>query len=65
MVWHRRLYGAAQAVIWWGGPVHFSVSPVQSGHWILDFGSWILDFGSRILDFDWTSTGLSLDNFCS
>ena len=31
-----------------GGPVHFSVSPVQSGLWILDF--------------DWTTTGLSLDN---
>ena len=48
----------AQEEIWWGGPLHFSVTPVQS--WTVDSRQSTLDFG--LSTWTWTSTGLSLDN---
>ena len=44
-----------------GGPYDFSVTPVQT--WSQKLGVRSLEFRVRSLELDWTSSGLSLDNF--
>ena len=44
-----------------GGPLHYSVTPVQTGSQELGVRS--LEFKVRSLELVWTSSGLSLDKF--